>query len=274
MKDLDRSLLGGSSIYSMARAAGSALEQDSWGAFETMMQLFAHCTVQYGDKPARGFSITCGKCAREEKVPFSGAKAAAWGKAQDDFVAQQASRKFEALGWKVGKNPSQHRCPICIREGRAAQMRFLHAAKPSKQTPEKEKEKPVSAKVIDMPPSQPHAEPPREMTRDDRRIVFAKLQEAYGTETTGYTSGWTDERVATDLGVPLAWVHEMRNDYFGPLGSNPEIDRLVEEAKEWRRELISMVARADQLLLETRKLAGRGEYVERRLAELLKAVGR
>jgi len=265
-------LLGGASVSSLVL---SEQTERRWrratraSGFETMMQLFQHCTVPYGDKPVRGVSITCGKCGREERKHFNTLK---HGSADSDLGHRLMARKFEEDGWRVGNQPSRHRCPDCVREARAAQMRFMHANKtggPS--AANKIGADPVSAKVVDMPKQ---AEPPREMTREDRRIVFAKLQEAYDTETTGYCSGWTDERVANDLGVPLAWVREMRCDYFGPLGSNPEIDALLVEARGWRGELVALLDRATALQAEVVRIAGKGEVIERRLAEIAKAVGR
>lgn len=75
------------------------------------------------------------------------------------------------------------------------------------------------------------AEPPREMSRDDRRLIFAKLDEVYVDENTGYSAGWTDDKVATDLGVPRAWVAQIRDENFGP-GTNEEITKLLGEVNE------------------------------------------
>ncbi len=49
-------------------------------------------------------------------------------------------------------------------------------------------------------------EPPAELTRENRRIILAKLEEVYVDEKTGYSPGWTDAKLALDLGVPRAWV--------------------------------------------------------------------
>src|SRR5262249_20061200 len=89
-----------------------------------MLALFQPCTVTYGDKPSRGMSIPCGKCGREEKHHVNTMK---HGLSETDNAAQAwVTKKFEQLGWRIGKSPSRHRCPICVREGRAAQLRFLH----------------------------------------------------------------------------------------------------------------------------------------------------
>lgn len=70
--------------------------------------------------------------------------------------------------------------------------------------------------------------PVEEMTRADKRVIFAKLEEVYGDETTGYKGSWNDTKVATDLGIPTAWVALVREDTFGP-ETNAETIRMMAE---------------------------------------------
>jgi hypothetical protein len=74
------------------------------------------------------------------------------------------------------------------------------------------------------------AEPPREMTRDDRRVIFAKLQDVYVDEKVGYGNGWNDQKVAADLGVPLAWVRTIRDENFGTERSNEEWEKVLNQS--------------------------------------------
>ena len=60
------------------------------------------------------------------------------------------------------------------------------------------------------------ADPPPVMTKEDRRIIFAGIDDHYVDESTGYKPGWSDQKIATDLNVPLAWVRTIREDNFGP----------------------------------------------------------
>jgi len=247
-----------------------------------MLQLFGYGQVVYGNKRVRAVTITCGKCSREEKhhVNTLGHGSGC----DDDQLAALFTKKFEALGWRVGKSLSRHRCPSCIKDARAAQMRFVHGGgqankqKAGSASPPK-KEEPVSAKVIvpegfQLKPEPAHVEAPREMARQDRRVIFAKLEEVYADEATGYHASWTDQRVADDLGAPVAWVRQVRDENFGPLATNPEIDRLMLDARQWRSELVIMLERQEQLLLGIKQLTSRGEVIERRLTEVLKSVGK
>ncbi|WP_181409841.1 hypothetical protein [Martelella alba] len=78
------------------------------------------------------------------------------------------------------------------------------------------------------------ADPPPVMKRDDRRIIAAKLDDVYSTDA--YVEPWTDAAVAKDLGVPRAWVSEVREAFFGPEGGNPLVVKIREgmEASEVR----------------------------------------
>jgi hypothetical protein len=180
---------------------------------------------------------------------------------------KMAARKFEAEGWRIGTTAAKHRCPDCIREARAAQMRYLHA----------NKEKPMGAEnVVPMPPK---AEPPREMSRADRRVIFAKLEEVYVDEVSGYRPGWTDQRVADDLGTPVAWVRVVRDENFGPIASNPEIDKLMAEARTFRTEATKLLEEGTSLetafhkhAADLKRLAIFGESMDRRLFEIEKAL--
>ena len=106
------------------------------------------------------------------------------------------------------------------------------------------------------------AEAPPAMTRDDKRIINLKLHEVYINETIGYDADWTDHRVAESLGIPRAWVSQVREELFGPAGEPPEIkaleadlatvtasvERIKEAAKINAAEVAALLAAADKEL--------------------------
>lgn len=79
------------------------------------------------------------------------------------------------------------------------------------------------------------ADPPRQMTKEDRRLIFAKIDEVYLDESKGYSTGWSDKNVASDLGVPQAWVKTIREENFGSEGANEDVKALIAEAREIER---------------------------------------
>lgn len=119
------------------------------------------------------------------------------------------------------------------------------------------------------------AEAPKEMTRDDRRIVFAKLNDVYLGEHEGYSAGWTDAKVADDLGVPRAWIATIREENFGPVRENEasvalraELKRLqeahdsiirtsLEIENDVSKRMVRLRADGDRVKGEMQALAGR-----------------
>lgn len=189
--------------------------------------LFDPCSIMFQHQNLRAQKITCGKCSGIEKVHVN---SAAFGGGDDEGKFKQlVTRKFTAMGWRVGDVQRKHRCPACIKEEIANKpFAKLEAIK----QPEVTVPTPAPAKSNGHHPGTSLvAEPPPEMTRDDRRVIFAKLNEVYDNERTGYSADWTDKRVAADLGVPLVWVTKMREENCGPEGSNVHLREDIDRAR-------------------------------------------
>lgn len=128
----------------------------------------------------------------------------------------------------------------------------------------------------------PRAEQPASPTREERRIIFAKLEDVYEGEATGYSKGWSDHRVADDLNVPRAWVELIRSENFGDAQDNSEVrafmvalDRMREEAKllekrssEALTAALSAKQKAEQAVAAGEAMAIRLREVERQAALL------
>ena len=119
----------------------------------------------------------------------------------------------------------------------------------------------------------------RVMTREDRRIIFEKLNEVYLNDKVGYAQGWTDEKVATDLGVPRAWVRLIREENFGDEVGNEDIrksfeegEKLIAEIKKIRQGWLADQASIREIDESMRRLVSIGEKVERQLAEIQKVL--
>lgn len=123
----------------------------------------------------------------------------------------------------------------------------------------------------------PATEAPRQMGFADRRLIMIKLEEVYLDERTGYVQPWTDQKVATDLNVPRAWVTELREQNFGPIGSNPEFARLVAEAQTSLADGEGIVAEYSRLVttLQTsaETVGGAIRDAHSKLAEVQQALG-
>ncbi len=140
---------------------------------------------------------------------------------------------FRGMQWVVGSVHRKDLCPAC--------------AKRRKPKLEKPMDNTVAAK-------QPLAEPPRECSREDRRIIMDKLDEAYGKDS--YKAPWTDNAVAKDLGVPRDWVSKLREEFFGPAGSNPMFDEYLEKQAALAAQaatVCDLVKQADSAASDCRK---------------------
>jgi hypothetical protein len=92
----------------------------------------------------------------------------------------------------------------------------------------------------------------------------------------GYQSPWTDQAVAKDLGCPLAWIVQVRDDNFGPASDNSEIRALLgrvesaaaeakavlNETKAVRKEVSDLVEKINSLAKKATEMARNLEGVQ------------
>ena len=170
--------------------------------------------VQEPNGRRNGIKIECASCeAISFFAPNSGGR----------FPPKAAETHFRRDGWTVGKGPRRDFCPACTAK----------AAQP--QHPPTEKKEQVMA-------ASPSQTPPRTMSRDDRRLIIAEVKGCYDEEKRRYMDGWHDEKVARTLGahVPVAWVREVREDYFGEGASNEQFDELLRRQESIQTDLYEL----------------------------------
>jgi hypothetical protein len=197
-------------------------------------------------------------------TPGCGQQGEIFDRAHDGLPAGFIERKFKEKGWEVGANEKHDYCPKCV-EAQKAERR----ARRNKQ------EEPVlngkTPHVTSIPPAV-SAEPPAEMDRAAKRLIFAKLEEVYVDETTGYKTPWTDAVVAKDLGVPQAWVATIRDDNFGPAQDNQEIREMLSRVVFAATEAQTVLAEAKAINAEAAKFVTRVNECSRQATEIGKAL--
>jgi predicted RNA-binding Zn-ribbon protein involved in translation (DUF1610 family) len=226
--------------------------------------MFEICTVPAGDdhRPHRGVRIKCGHCPQEEILAINTSKGHG---GDDEVVERMVSHKFESKGWKVGKTASQHRCPQCFTAIKAAAKR--------RQGEEMSKVVPIINKALNSTTALGSTvEVPRERppTRDERRIIIAKMQEIYVNETVGYRDDWSDEKVSKDMGVPQVWVAQIRDETFGPHDINEQATKIINEARELAAVLCTLVQNADAMKKQLDPLLDRAVVLEDTLKRMAK----
>lgn len=115
------------------------------------------------------------------------------------------------------------------------------------------------------------------MTREDRRIIFVKLEEVYVDEATGYTKGWNDTAVAADLNCPRAWVEVIRDENFGPqkADQSAEVIELRQRIADFEHEQTQLVLAAAALAKDAEKMAADARGIiaaDKAIADKMKAV--
>lgn len=148
------------------------------------------------------------------------------------------TRRFTRLGWYVGQVVGSHLCPTCNPK---RQERTILTLVPTKKVEEEEE----------------CAVAQREMTFADRRIINAKLEEVYENDLVGYRDGWTDVRVASDLGTDTSWVEQLRAANFGPAEGNAEVATLKRELAEMGKQLDAFQSEGVRLVEAYKQLAER-----------------
>ena len=186
---------------------------------------FVERTEKYGSMYRMIAAIKCRECGVEDTMGIKGGAAL--------MAAAAISKKFAQRGWSIGSNQHWDICPVCIAKKKQE--------KPALKIVAKNEQK---AEFVVKP------EPPRTMGREDRRIIFEKLNGVYLDEKRGYEAGWSDNKIAIDLGIPRAWVEQVRDEMFGPLNSNPEISdflKAIKELQDFKTQISSLLTLRDQL---------------------------
>lgn len=162
------------------------------------IRIFPEVSIPFGTNQAtKAMRITCAHCGGLAYFPV------ATGVNTDAPI--EAVQHFQNKGWMVGGDPETDFCR-------------KHSTPAKRKGPKT------------MTNTAPMADKPREMGREDRRIINDKLDEVYGREA--YKAPWTDAAVAKDLGVPRDWVVQVRDQFFGPAGSNPLYDQFIGETEQ------------------------------------------
>lgn len=210
-------------------------------ATEAISHIFSFHSIQIEGVNTRVAQVTCDRCLTTATVRNNTQSRAAG--YDDDIVEKRMVTKFEKLGWKIAKHPSGHRCPACFTAIKIAAIK-------------RKKEKAMTEHtVVPLTPT-----PPRTPSRDEKRIIFLKIDENYLGESVGYASDWSDERIATDLNVPVAWVAAIREENFGPnineatTKAESDFAAFMTELTAVRETMAALDIKAEQFAKELQKL--------------------
>lgn len=179
-----------------------------------------------------------------------------------------AYKKFAADGWHLGGGPHADVCPHCWAKMQEMRKATQDAAKPFVAEDNKPKETTMNVQPVQKPSAiMAHTvlpgPAPSAMTitphldgadRTVKKLINDKLHEVYPQLDEGYAAGWSDRRVATDLGAKVEWVAYIREEMFGPEKKpvrdyTKEIGLLEEKGREIleiNKNVTAMIAKMDE----------------------------
>lgn len=185
-----------------------------------------------------------------------------------------AANVFRHQGWIVGGGPRADICPKCfalIRDMRRDKQReeeskedivvldpVQKAALPVGMTAENFKTKPEAPKMnvqtIPAPKIPVSQISMKDVDKTAKRLIDAKMDEVYDAKKGGYLNGYSDAKVATDLGVVQEWVALIRDFGHGPdttaldLRTDVvELDKRAAAVMEAKRLVEAGMARIEEL---------------------------
>lgn len=183
-------------------------------------RLYERTTVPHGDGRVRAQIVRCGIEGCKEVLTFIDA-------GRTYAPPEAVTGKARAAGWRVGHNPRRDRCPTHNgkqQEGQDMaplpdQTREVHAT----HTVAKSGEVTLAERAM-----LGINEAPRVMDRDDKRLIYGELDTLYLDAKQGYKPGASDQGIAESLGVPLAWVRNVREEMFGPADGDKRTKQVQE----------------------------------------------
>lgn len=229
-----------------------------------MTRKFPIKSVEVGGARRNVHQIFCSECINSAHMVVS----ARGGAFHSDLVA----RHFRRKGWHIGKDHRRDICPACqkdARESRKANLTLVPAQEPEPMNkPYAPYNQPATTPTGENTFPSLVADPPREMSKEDKRIVYGKINEVYLDEVRGYDSGWTDERIAKDLGVPRAWVSTVRDEMFGAAEGNGEVLRIRMEMEELKAQVVKNLEQADSLRAQATEMLAQISELRQALAKV------
>lgn len=205
------------------------------------------------------YVLTCGGCRTETRMPSKGLGA--------HFPPEMIAKTFTNKGWEVGRKEGEDRCPACL--SKRPQPATLSIPKEGIRTANGTRPKemePLPPTVIAHATVAQAAVDQKTIDRENRRKTFTKLSEVYVGD--GYNDGWSDNRVAMELGVSRKLVAEIRAEAFGDVATSPEMEAFKTESSKVVQLAAALLDKAKQTVEPLAKLQEEMAALEKQLAAI------
>lgn len=192
--------------------------------------------------------VTCDECSAHG---YFAHKRGAARRPPDAIAAHFRKQGWELKGAKI-------RCPQCARRRPRVMVSKGFEMKTTGQ-------KPAVPAVIDVAAV-------RVPGFDDKQVINLKLIEVYQNAEVGYREGWTDARVAQELGCPKEWVSDVRGAMFGPEGMAPHLRALERNLATYDKYLQQLAAEQVEAFRSLKHMLGEINTLEGNLRQQYAAV--
>lgn len=182
-------------------------------------------------RPSSGLQIVCAECGETSLFKQAGERRR---------PPTAASQYFRNHGWAVAKTRSGDLCPACIEAKRKVVKMSDHKR-----------------------PEQPEQQ--RSMSRDDGRVLSRAIEDHWDETGVCYQPGWSDVRMAEEMGTPLEWVKAIRERDFGGVGEDPGLLAFMAEQASIRVALTDLTSQLEQT---TKALAASAAWAREALARM------
>lgn len=201
--------------------------------------------------------VTCSKCQAIGKLPI----------VSMNNNPEKIATMFRRMDWECdGFHPAKNVCPSCIRK------------RITKRLQERREEQNGRALPTTTVPQVVRDDAPRhfeemplvagtrkevinisDLSRQQKAEVRKELDTHFNEETGQYEDGYSDNMLAEGLGIPRVLIAKFREDLYGPLLQDPEVEafeKMMEEGKRTIANLQATFARMETRLDELRKKRG------------------
>lgn len=192
--------------------------------------------------------IECCKCGGVDHCNNSGPKR---------LPPEAAEQYFRNRGWSLGNGPARDVCPACQQDQRKTKKEKVAA--------------PMSTAKTEI--ATVKAEEPRKMDRDYKIVIINSIQDHHDGDR--YNAGWSDKKLAEDLGVPWAWVKDVRENVLEFSGGHDgALDEFLREAKPVLDEARALLADVAKQQATAKSLADRLSRIEVLAKKIEAEIGR
>ncbi len=184
-------------------------------------------------------TISCRVCDQQLFLPFAGRTP------PHEVITKKALEK----GWER-HGRSKWNCPLHTKQAISAARRAAATDKNLKPT-----EACMTNARAALADEQPQKVVPlRELTPQETRRAVVQLEEVFDDAAGKYAAGWSDQRVAEELDIPRANLTALRDQMFGPLQVNPELERAIELLAGLETETADAKAAIDAMAARIKKI--------------------